>query len=170
MLGEAQDHLSQASVSDLYGAVEQAKSQSSNPVGNLMGLLSKVPGGSSNAVTRDAEDLSRGPTQDVNTMSPQEIYKNLFRILTFRDNVMMWIETTMEKIPGLSSLIEKISNSLSVFVFTLIEPYVQPLIKQALGGLKMGSSQVINQEDQYEVFNNPNASDPTHSMLSKDHL
>jgi hypothetical protein len=172
MLGEAQDHLSQASVSDLYGAVNQAKAKSrgNNPVGDLVGLLSKVPGGASNPMTRDAEDLSRGPGQDVTTMSPQEIYKNLFRILTFRDNCMMWIEQTIEKIPGLSSLVEKISNSISVFVLTLIEPYVQPLVKQALGGLQMGSSEVINQEDQFEVFNNPNASDPTHSMLSKDHF
>lgn len=173
MLGEAQDHLSQASVSDLYGAVEKAKAKSNNnnnPLGNLMGLLKNVPGASSNHMTRDAEDLSRGPTQDVSTMSPQDIYKNLFRILAFRDNLMMWIEETIEKIPGLSSLLEKISNAVSVFVFTLIEPYVQPLMKQALGGLKMGSSQVINQEDQFEVFNNPNASDPTHSMLSKDHF
>lgn len=47
-----------------------------------------------------------------------------FRILAFRDRVMMSIEQTIEKIPGLSSLVEKISDSLSVFVLTLLEPYV----------------------------------------------
>lgn len=170
LLGESQDHLSQASVSDLYASVEKAKSRGSSPMNDLFGLLGKMPGGSNSSMTRDAENLSRGPAQDVTTMSPQEIYKNLFQILTFRDNLMMWIETTMEKIPGLNSLVEKISNSLSVFVLTLLEPYVQPIIKQALGGLSFGSAQVINQEDQYEVFNNPNASNPTHSMLAKDHL
>lgn len=103
-------------------------------------------------------------------MDPQEIYRNLFRILSFRDSVMMTIERTMERIPGLNSLVEKISNSVSVFVFTLLEPYVQPIVRQALGGLQMSSAQVINNEDQFQVFNDPNASDPTHSMLSKDHF
>ncbi|KAE8236408.1 hypothetical protein A4X13_0g9163, partial [Tilletia indica] len=56
LLGEAQDHLSEASVSDLSKAVEGARSQQGgsreiggggggNALGNLMGLLNKVPGG-----------------------------------------------------------------------------------------------------------------------------
>ena len=170
LLGEAQDHLSEASVSDLNKAVNDARSRGSNPMSDLFGLLGSVPGGSSSGMSRDAEELSRGPSSDPMTMSPQEVYKNLFRILSFRDSVMMTIEKTIEKIPGLNSLVEKASNALSVFVFTLIEPYVQPLMKQAMGGLHAGSSEVINNEDQYEVFNNANASDPTHSILSKDHL
>ncbi|KAG6877200.1 hypothetical protein C0993_009493 [Termitomyces sp. T159_Od127] len=32
------------------------------------------------------------------------------------------------------------------------------------------SGEVINSHDQYEVFNDPRASDPTHSFLSKDHF
>ena len=64
----------------------------------------------------------------------------------------------MLRIPGLSSLVEKISNTMSVFVFTLIEPYVQPIVRQALSGLHQTSGTVINQEDQFEVFNDPNAS------------
>lgn len=33
-----------------------------------------------------------------------------------------------------------------------------------------GSKAVIDSDDQYEVFNNPDASDPSHSILSKDHF
>lgn len=32
------------------------------------------------------------------------------------------------------------------------------------------SGEVIDSHDQYEVFNDPNAGDPTHSFLSKDHF
>ncbi|KAE8205473.1 hypothetical protein CF327_g7645 [Tilletia walkeri] len=39
-----------------------------------------------------------------------------------------------------------------------------------MGGLQTGSAQISKQEEQFEVFNDPNASDPTHSMLSKDHF
>lgn len=170
LLGEAQDHLSEASVSDLHRAVSDARSKGANPIGDFLGLLGNVPGNSAGGLSRDAEALNSGPGRDPMTMNPQEIYQNLFRILSFRDRVMMTIEQTIERIPGLSSLVEKIGNSLSVFVYTLLEPYVQPIVKQALGGLQSSSQQVINNEDQFEVFNNPNASDPTHSMLSKDHF
>ncbi|KAE8219315.1 hypothetical protein CF326_g8984 [Tilletia indica] len=83
---------------------------------------------------------------------------------------MKGIEQTIEKIPGLGGLLESISNAISVFIFTTLEPYLKPLVTQAMGGLQTGSAQVIKQEDQLEVFNDPNASDPTHSMLSKDHF
>lgn len=170
LLGEAQDHLSEASVSDLQKTVRDARSKGSSPINDLLGLLHNVPGSTSSGLSRDAESLQQGPSRDPETMNPQEIYANLFRILSFRDSVMMSIEKTMERIPGLNSLVEKISNSVSVFVYTLLEPYVQPIVKQALGGLQASSQQVINNEDQFEVFTNPNASDPTHSMLSKDHF
>lgn len=170
LLGEAQDHLSEASVSDLQKTVRDARGKGSSPISDLLGLLHNIPGGTSSGLSRDAESLQQGPSRDPATMNPQEIYANLFRILSFRDSVMMSIEKTMERIPGLNSLVEKISNSVSVFVYTLLEPYVQPIVKQALGGLQASSQQVINNEDQFEVFTNPNASDPTHSMLSKDHF
>ncbi|KAK0533435.1 hypothetical protein OC842_002976 [Tilletia horrida] len=180
LLGEAQDHLSEASVSDLTKAVNNARSQQGGSrgigeggggaIGNLMGLLNKVPGGPDGSVSRDIEDLSRAPAGGVDNMSPEEMYQNLWRILSLRDRIMKSIEQTIEKIPGLGSLLESISNAISVFIFTTLEPYLKPLVAQAMGGLATGSAQVIKKEDQFEVFNDPNASDPTHSMLSKDHF
>ncbi|PWN43773.1 Het-C-domain-containing protein [Ceraceosorus guamensis] len=175
LLGEAQDHMSEASISDLSKAVDGAKQKSrggggGSPMQQLFGLLSGIPGGDSTNTSRDAEELSRGPSKDPANMDPKELYQNLFRILAFRDRVMMSIEQTIEKIPGLSSLVEKISDSLSVFVLTLLEPYVKPLMTSAMSGLHATSSAVVSGEDQTEVFDNPNASDPTHSQLSKDHF
>jgi hypothetical protein len=43
-------------------------------------------------------------------------------------------------------------------------------MKSASTGLMSASSEVIDTHDQYEVFNDPRASDPTHSFLSKDHF
>lgn len=130
MLGEASDHLSSASVSDLAKSVSDAKQQQSqgNALQQLMGMLGKVPGMSDNNVSRDAEALSRGPSQDPSSMSPQEMYANLFKVLAFHDRIMKGIEQTIEKIPGLSSLIENVSNSISAFTMTLIEPFIAPLM------------------------------------------
>lgn len=174
LLGEAQDHLSEASISDLNKAMDDAKAKSSgsnrSSVQNLLGMLSKVPGAGSDSVSRDLNDISRGPVSDPANMSPQEMYANLWKILELRDRIMKGIEATIEKIPGLNSLVEKLTNELNIFVFTLIEPYAKPIMQQGMSALKLGSGAVINKQEQFEVFDNPNASDPTHSMLSKDHF
>jgi hypothetical protein len=41
---------------------------------------------------------------------------------------------------------------------------------QSTAALSQGSAAVINNNDQFEVFNNPQCSDPTHSFASKDHF
>lgn len=172
LLGETSDHLSSASVSDLNKAIDDAKKQQAqgSVVNQLMGFLGKVPGGVGGDVSRDADELSRGPSVSPESMNPQEIYANLFKILAFHDRVMMSVERTLEKIPGLSSLIENVSNSLATFTMTLIEPYVKPLMENAVSGLHTTSGTLVSGEDQYEVYENPNASDPTHSQLAKDHF
>jgi len=43
----------------------------------------------------------------------------------------------------------------------------QPILQQSTEVLGEGSKAVIDSADQYEVFNNAHASDPSHSMLSK---
>lgn len=73
----------------------------------------------------------------------------------------------MDRIPGLSSLTEKIGNSVSVFVLTTIEPFVKPMLGTATDALHTSSAAVIDSHDQYEVWTNWNSSDPTHSFLSK---
>jgi len=44
---------------------------------------------------------------------------------------------------------------------------LQPILKEAISSLGNASKAVIDSADQHEVFNNPHASDPTHSLLSK---
>ncbi|CAO1635322.1 unnamed protein product [Parajaminaea phylloscopi] len=172
MLGEASDHLSSASVSDLAKSVGEAKQKQAqgSALSQLLGFLGKVPGMSDGSVSRDAEVLSRGPPKNPEMMSPQEMYANLFKVLAFHDSIMKGIEQTIEKIPGLSSLIDSVGNSVSAFTMTLIEPFIAPLMKSAISGLHATSGAVVSGADQYAVFDDPNASNPTHSQLSKDHF
>ncbi|KAJ7740023.1 heterokaryon incompatibility protein HET-C [Mycena maculata] len=184
LLGEAGDHLSQASVSDLNKELDKARSASttrsgpggSNPSSMLRDLLFKLPGGSGTEMSREMEGIERiraGPAQGgkrPEDMSPQELHTVLWQVLSWRDSVMKKISKTIEKIPGLGPLLEKISDSISVFVFTTLEPFLKPLLKTATTSLSSVSAEVVNNEDQYEVFNDLRASDPTHSFLSKDHF
>ncbi|KAK4705310.1 hypothetical protein P7C70_g893, partial [Phenoliferia sp. Uapishka_3] len=176
LLGEATDHISEASVSDLAKAMDGAKSRSaeSGPADTLRDLLFSLPGGTGNELTsemRGIEDIkSRAESGNSATMSPQELHAQIWQVLVFRDNVVKGIERTIERIPGLSSLVEKLTDSINRFIFTTLEPLLKPVMGQATTALQQGSAEVINNEDQFEVFNNPHASDPTHSFLSKDHF
>ncbi|KAJ4483403.1 heterokaryon incompatibility protein HET-C, partial [Lentinula aciculospora] len=184
LLGEATDHLSQASVTDLNKEFDKARAtqQRSGPGGGtdpatvLRDLFFSMPGGSGNEMSREMDSVQRiraGPQQGgkrPEDMNPQELHAVLWQVLTFRDSVAKKIEKTIERIPGLGPLIEKIMDSVSVFVFTTLEPFVKPLLQTATSELQSVSGEVIDNQDQYEVFNDPRASDPTHSFLSKDHF
>ncbi|KAK7041417.1 hypothetical protein VNI00_009283 [Paramarasmius palmivorus] len=185
LLGEAGDHLSEASVTDLNAELKKARqkdqaTRSGGPGGNpstvLRDLLFKLPGGEGNEMSRDMESIERiraGPSQGgkkPEEMSPQELHAVLWQVLSFRDSVAKKIEKTIEKIPGLGPLIEKLMDSISVFVFTTLEPFLKPILQTSTSALSAASGEVIDNHDQYEVFNDPRASDPTHSFLSKDHF
>lgn len=54
----------------------------------------------------------------------------------------------------------------------LLAPYIKPIIAEASNGLKQGSGTVVDASarQQYLVWSDPTSTDPTHSMLSKDHF
>lgn len=105
-------------------------------------------------------------------MDVQATVAKIYPILEFRDKVVKGISRTVATIPGLESLIETITEKVTMFVMGLLAPYIQPIITAASGQLKTGSSAVVNSsaKHQYEVWEKPYSTDPTHSMLSKDHF
>ena len=108
-----------------------------------------------------------------------KLSKDIYPILEFRDNAVKTIAATIdsitESIPGFpefSDLMDAISDQLSIYVFSVLSPYIRPIIQQAHLELKVGSSEVLDsaKNHQFEVWTNPYSTDPTHSMLSKDHF
>lgn len=166
-------------------------------VSGLTSLLAKVPGtgsliqeaislqassdqqASENAGgTRSFDDQS-GYSQDRawnpaagNYTDPESIIKKIYPILQFRDKVVRAINGIISKIPGLEDFIEKITEKVTLFVMGLLAPFITPLIAAASNSLKQGSSTVVDASanHQYEVWTDAYSSDPTHSLLSKDHF
>jgi hypothetical protein len=103
---------------------------------------------------------------------PVKTAKQIYPILEFRDKVVKMISATIEKIPGLEALVEKITETLTLFILSLLAPYIKPIIDAVSKSLKQGSSTVVDASGihQFEVWTNPSCSDPTHSLLSKDHF
>jgi len=101
LLGEATDHISEASVSDLNRSLDDARKKSassgSRGIGSnndLRDLIFQLPGmDSSGEISREMDSMERiraGPTQPggkrPEDMNPQELHAVLWQVLTFRDS------------------------------------------------------------------------------------
>ncbi|KAG7099815.1 hypothetical protein E1B28_001626 [Marasmius oreades] len=174
MLGEATDHMSQASVTALSDKMNESKnSDASEKISQVKSILSKFNIGGSEEKLNQGEQLqqqSQAYNFDPNNVAPPEVQRQLLDLLKWRDSIFRDISKKIEMIPGLSDLVEELTNALNAYVYKVLAPWLTPILEQATGVLGEGSKAVIDSDDQYEVFNNPRASDPSHSMLSKDHF
>lgn len=127
---------------------------------------SAIPGFSSGANNPQAM------LQNMQNLDPEAVIKKIYPILSFRDKVVRAINTIIAKIPGLEYLIETITERVTLFVLSLLAPFIRPIIQAATASLKVGSSGVVQASGrhQYEPWTDPICTDPTHSLLSKDHF
>jgi len=182
--GEVSDKLTQNEIEELEGTLQQgAKSDTSM----LRDLLDKIPDGifgdkhqsdrvdelQNNAATAQMENTSVSPRDPEEfTQYIQNVFKQVMPAIEFHDDIMKSISGAMERIPILPKIIEQLEEQLSVFIFSIIAPFIVPLIQQIRNELKTGSDEIIasSENQQHIVFNDDRSSDPTHSMLSKDHF
>ncbi|KAJ5341916.1 hypothetical protein N7541_011040 [Penicillium brevicompactum] len=187
VLGELSDKTMQSELESLENAITESDNQDSSE-SFLQNLLSKIPEGllgDSNDQTDKMDDFknkaddARHDSQEINPREPEEwtlylnnVQKQIYPVLEWHDNLLKRINEAIEKIPVLPELIEQIQDQITVFVFSILAPYVLPIIKQVKSELETGSSEVIqsSREQQHIVFNDDECSNPTHSMLSKDHF
>ncbi|CAM1504461.1 Fc.00g020520.m01.CDS01 [Cosmosporella sp. VM-42] len=182
--GEVSDKLTQNEIEELEGTL-QAGAQSDTSM--LRDLLDKIPDGifgdkhqsdkvdelQSNAANAQMQNMSVSPREPEEfTLYVKQMFQQVMPAIEFHDDVMKSISAAIEKIPVLPKIIEQLEEQLSVFVFSLIAPFIVPLIKQIRNELKTGSDEIIesSEREQHVVFHNDRSSDPTHSMLSKDHF
>lgn len=199
---KSQDHVTQSEVDQMDKSLQDAGSGGGDGTGlargfdgpqdNLSGLtdlLGQVPGTSD--FCREATQLQRDSdaqaTQNAqqqqeqsagNTFAPppkidlQTTISKIYPILAFRDNVMRAVNAFISKIPGLEKLIDTISEKITLFVMSLLAPYIIPVINTASAQLKVGSSAVVQSsgKHQFGPWEDPVCTAPTHSLLSKDHF
>lgn len=178
------DKLTQNEIDELEGTLQQSQKSDTSM---LRDLLDKIPDGifgdkhqsdkveelQSNASAAQMENVSISPREPEEfTRYVQEAYKQVMPAIEFHDEIMKSISNAVEKIPVLPKIIEQLEEQLSVFVFSIIAPFMVPLIDQIRNELKTGSDEIIqsSENEQFIVFNDDDSTDPTHSMLSKDHF
>jgi Heterokaryon incompatibility protein Het-C len=117
---------SESCVTDLNKELDNASDRSrgapgssGNPGDALRELLFKIPGNGGGDMSREMDGIERiqtDPSQGgkkPEDMTPQELHAILWQVLSFRDSVVKNISNTIEKIPGLRLLIDKLSESMS---------------------------------------------------------
>ncbi|KAI0810190.1 NIMA-interacting protein tinc [Xylaria sp. FL0064] len=182
--GEVSDKLTQNEIQELEGTLEQ---HSHDDTSILADLLDKIPDGvfggddkkqqmseiQSNAQAAQMENASISPRDPEEfTQYAQQVFQQIMPAIEFHDDLMKAISEAIEKIPILPQIIEQLEDQLSMWVFTIIAPFVLPIISQVKNELATGSNEIIasSENEQHIVFNDDECSDPTHSMLSKDHF
>jgi len=184
VMGEFSDKTTQSELQELEGTIQQSQNADTSL---LQDLLDKLPPGilgdsdhkgkadqlQANSQAAQMQNLNISPKEPEEvTRQVNEISKQIYPILEFHDNIVKSISEAVEKIPVLPDLIEQIQNQVSLFVFSLLAPFMVPIIQQVKNELRTGSSEIIqsSREQQHVVFNDDRSTDPTHSMLSKDHF
>lgn len=187
VLGEVSDKVTQSELQTLEGVISD--SQSETPSQSLLkDLLTKIPDGLLEDKDSDAEkvdgfkakaDDAKQHNEHISPREPEEwtqfltdVQRQIFPVLEWHDELIKAINKAIENIPVLPDLIEQVQDQMNIFVFSILAPYVLPIIKQIKTELQTGSSEVIqsSREQQHIVFNDDDSSNPTHSMLSKDHF
>jgi hypothetical protein len=183
--GEITDKATQSELQELEGAISNA--ERSENKSKIQDLLAKLPegifggkdeSGKADELADNANAAAMGNIQ-ITPKEPEafteqigELVKQIYPIMEFHDEIMQSIAEFIEKIPILPDLIEEVQSQVTVFVFSLLAPYILPILTQVKTELETGSSEVIasSREKQHVVFNDDYSTDPTHSMLSKDHF
>lgn len=184
--GEVSDKLTQNEIQELEGTLEQG---SQNNTSILENILDKIPDGlfggggkqqsqkiseiSQNAATAQMQQMSVSPREpEEYTLYVQSIFKQIIPAIETHDDIMKSLRAGLEQVPVLPKILEQLEEQLSQWVFSIMAPFVVPVIKQVKNELRTGSSEIIesSKNDQLIVFNDDNCTDPTHSMLSKDHF
>ncbi|KAJ1327539.1 Heterokaryon incompatibility protein Het-C [Microdochium nivale] len=185
--GEMSDKMVQSEIEDLEGTLQK---NSRNDTSVIEGLLDKIPDGllggggtddkkqkmheienNANSTQMEQARISPRETEEF-TKQVQDVFRQIMPAIEFHDELFMNISEAFDKIPILPQIIEQLEEQMSLWVFSIMAPLVVPILQQIKSELRTGSSEIIqsSQNEQHIVFNDDSCTDPTHSMLSKDHF
>lgn len=174
----------QSEIEDLEGTLQQSQN---NDTSLLRDLLDKIPDGllgdkDKKSKVDDLQDNAQAAQMEHMTVSPREpeefanhigqVFQQIMPAIEFHDELLKDISQAISSIPILPKIIEQLEEQVSLFVFQVIAPFIIPVIDQIKNELATGATEIIetSKDQQHNIFDDDYATDPTHSMLSKDHF
>ncbi|KAH7313927.1 heterokaryon incompatibility protein Het-C-domain-containing protein [Stachybotrys elegans] len=181
--GEVSDKLKQNEMQELEQYLEDGKNNDTSLLRNLLNMIpSSLFGGENQEqkmneiqqTSADAQYIQAQPHQEPEEITKwvSDIFRQVVPIIEWHDRIMKIISDALPSIPILPKIIEQLEDQLNAFVMATIAPFVVPVLQQIQNEMQAGSEGIIesSKADQHRVFEDDDASDPTHSMLSKDHF
>ncbi|KAK2014872.1 heterokaryon incompatibility protein Het-C [Colletotrichum eremochloae] len=182
--GEVSDKLTQNEIEELEGTLQESKNNDTSILRNLLDMIpdgvfggkhqsNRVDELQSNATSSQLQNMQVSPREpEEYTRYIQDVFRQIMPAIEFHDEILQGITEAVEKIPVLPKILEQLEEQLSKFVFSLIAPFIIPVISQIRNELRTGSAEIIesSEKEQHVVFEDDRSTDPTHSMLSKDHF
>lgn len=176
--------MTQSEIDELEGTLQN---NAKNDTSIIEGLLDKIPDGlfggddkkgkmheiQDNANNSQMENTSISPREPEEfTRYIQDVYRQIMPAIEFHDQLLKDISEAIDKIPILPKIIEQLEEQMSMWTFSIMAPFVVPILQQVKNELRTGSSEIIesSKNEQHIVFSDDLCTDPTHSMLSKDHF
>jgi hypothetical protein len=185
VVGEVTDKMYQSEIQQLDNTLNNAQQQE-EANSRLKEILDQVPWALINAdagnPSEEADNLKAAAEEERETQPNQtiedikahagETIQKIYPILEYHDRIMKAVSQAIDKVPFLSEILENLSGALQIYIFSLLAPYIMPILRQAREELKAGSTGILSASEagQYVVFNDDSSHNPTHSMLSKDHF
>jgi hypothetical protein len=184
VMGEFDDKATQSEIQELEGTMQSGSLGDTSLLKNLLGQIpagllgdgdpaGKVDELQANSNAARLQNIHVTPKRpEALTQQLLSISKQIYPILEWHDNIMRAIAEAIEAIPVLPELIEQLEDQINILVFTLLAPFLLPVINQLKIELNQGSSEIIqsSKDKQLNIFYDDHSTDPTHSMLSKDHF
>ncbi|OIW24113.1 Het-C-domain-containing protein [Coniochaeta ligniaria NRRL 30616] len=182
--GEVSDKLTQNEIEELEGTLQNSRNSDTSILENLLDMIPSglFGGGDKKQQVHDIKDNANSAQLQNMSVSPrepeeytryiQQVFQQIMPAIELHDDIMQGISEAIDKIPVLPKIIEQLEEQLSIFVFSVIAPFIVPVINQIKNELRTGSAEIIqsSEAEQHIVFSDDHSSDPTHSMLSKDHF
>ncbi|MBE3044328.1 hypothetical protein IMZ48_17530 [Candidatus Bathyarchaeota archaeon] len=177
------DKLTQNEIEELEGTLENTSQQDTSLLRDLLeNIPSGIFGGENESEKVQEIQANASSAQEEMQVSPkepeeftryvQDIFKQIMPAIEWHDGLVKNINNATDKIPILHKIMEQLSEELSTFIFSVIAPFILPVLRQIRSEMKTGSDEIIasSEKEQHVVFNDDSSTDPTHSMLAKDHF
>ncbi|KAL8289566.1 hypothetical protein RB597_001268 [Gaeumannomyces tritici] len=183
--GEVSDKLMQNEMQELQDRLQDNQKTDTSL---LRALLDMIPDGlfggehqsdkmseiQQNCTNAQMEGLDVRPHREPEEMTiwVDNIFRQVIPVIEWHDRIMKAISDALPTIPVIPKIIEQLEDQLNAFVHAQIAPFVVPVLQQIRNEMGAGSEGIIesSKQSQHNVFENDDETNPTHSMLSKDHF
>lgn len=188
VLGELTDWAAQVKMKSLEVEEEQPWRQrvESASTSHLFSLFQRFPGqldgeGEEEKMEQFEEQRLRASAEyhDVSPTDYARWEKFLIQAKETIIPIMEWNDHIRQQTRDLTSrfalspdTVDSIRLEITSFILSVLSPWILPIMKHVRSGLEAASREIIqrDKEQQLKVFFDDDATDPTHSMLAKDHF